>query len=122
MGVGGAGGGCFSLYGDEGDCGRYAGASRGKGGSMKKWLHRIIVGLVLLSWSTTAQAAIARVNSAFLGNLGSVTTGTASYTVGSGATRMLIVVFFGDAGATDGEITSVTYAGNAMTEVLSVMG
>jgi hypothetical protein len=59
--------------------------------------------------------AIAYVNSADLGNNSGSGSLTASYTVGSGANRLLVVVFLGDASNGNDDITAVTYAGVSLT-------
>jgi hypothetical protein len=62
--------------------------------------------------------AIAFVNSADLGNNGGTTNSlSASYTVGSGTNRLLVVGLAGDVVAGHDDITSVTYNGVAMTLV-----
>lgn len=84
---------------------------------MRKRVLALLAAVILL-WAQPASAAIALVNRADLGlNGGSGTSFSASYTVGSGATRLLVVtIWSGDAGSAD-NITggSATYNGVAMT-------
>src|SRR5260370_23627880 len=81
---------------------------------------RLFLGLALaFLLALPASAQIARVSSADLGNVASGTL-SVTYTVGSGANRMLAVVILGDASVAAGgggfdDISTVTYNGVALT-------